>query len=77
MRSIAILLSLLLMLSCAEGCKTCQSSKGAHLPQHLPSPPPDMPRELSKVVLPAYTIEPPDILVVSCLAHYAGHILRL
>ncbi len=67
MRSIAILLSLLLMLSCAAGCKLCQSQKGAHLPPHLPGPPPDMPRELSKVVLPTYTIEPPDILVVEAI----------
>ena len=67
MRSIAILLSLLLSLSCASGCKVCHSRKGAHLPPHLPSPPPDMPRELSKVVLPTYTVEPPDILVVEAI----------
>jgi polysaccharide export outer membrane protein len=30
-------------------------------------PPPDMPRELSKVVLPVYTIEPPDILVIEAI----------
>ena len=30
-------------------------------------PPPEMPRELSKVVLPTYTIEPPDILVVEAI----------
>jgi len=30
-------------------------------------PPPDMPRELSKVVLPTYTIEPPDILVIEAI----------
>jgi polysaccharide export outer membrane protein len=34
---------------------------------HAASPPPSVPRELSKVVLPPYTIEPPDILVVEAL----------
>ena len=29
--------------------------------------PPDMPRELSKVVLPTYTIEPPDILIIQAI----------
>ncbi|HEX5105953.1 MAG TPA: polysaccharide biosynthesis/export family protein [Pirellulaceae bacterium] len=41
-------------------------------PHHLPAldtvvPSPDMPRELSKIVLPTYTIEPPDILVVEAI----------
>ncbi|MDZ4821500.1 MAG: polysaccharide biosynthesis/export family protein [Planctomycetota bacterium] len=30
-------------------------------------PPADMPRELSKTVLPTYTIEPPDILVIEAI----------
>ena len=30
-------------------------------------PPPEMPRELNKVVLPTYTIEPPDILVIEAI----------
>ncbi len=67
MRNIAILLTLLSILSCASGCKWCHSRKGAVLPPHLPGPPPDMPRELSKVVLPTYTVEPPDILVVEAI----------
>ena len=41
-------------------------------PHHPPAleaslPAPDMPRELSKVVLPVYTIEPPDILVIEAI----------
>jgi polysaccharide export outer membrane protein len=30
-------------------------------------PPADMPRELSKIALPTYTIEPPDILVIEAI----------
>lgn len=50
-------------------------STGCHLAPHSSAPPVDsvppvggeVPRELSKVVLPTYTIEPPDILVVDAL----------
>lgn len=51
----------------AGGCKTHPSYHGASLPKHLPAPPPDVPRELAKVVLPQYTVEPPDILVVEAI----------
>ena len=52
----------------AAGCKSAPQ----HHPHHQPVPleymaPPDMPRELSKVVLPTYTIEPPDILVIEAI----------
>ncbi|HIQ21006.1 MAG TPA: hypothetical protein EYH34_07200 [Planctomycetes bacterium] len=48
------------------GCQTGYS------PCNRPEPgkvyvPPDMPRELSKVVLPPYTIEPPDILLIDAI----------
>src|SRR5262245_11475326 len=53
------------MLSAAllAGCHT-MGSHHAHAPPVIP---PDMPRELSKVILPTYTIEPPDILVVEAI----------
>jgi polysaccharide export outer membrane protein len=51
----------------ASGCKLHANHHGATLPHHLPHPPPDTPRELAKVVLPQYTIEPPDILVVEAI----------
>ena len=34
---------------------------------NVPLLPPDVPKELSKVVLPPYTVEPPDILVVEAI----------
>lgn len=48
----------LLMTGCHFG------GKAHHMP---PGPPPDMPRELSKVVLPTYTIEPPDVLSIEAI----------
>jgi protein involved in polysaccharide export with SLBB domain len=51
----------------AGGCKWHSTQHGAKLPHHLPHPPPDTPRELSKVVLPEYTVAPPDILVVEAI----------
>lgn len=51
-------------LICEAGCKVAR-------PQSADGPyalvPPLMPRELNKVVLPTYTIEPPDILVVEAI----------
>lgn len=45
------------------GCKLAQ-----HRPLDcVPIPPGDVPRELSKVVLPTYTVEPPDILVIEAI----------
>jgi polysaccharide export outer membrane protein len=40
-----------------------------HTAAYTPAPPPDgaVPRELSKVVLPPYVIEPPDLLLVQVL----------
>ncbi|MBM4005898.1 MAG: hypothetical protein FJ295_21870 [Planctomycetes bacterium] len=56
-----------LVVAGSVGCKITH-------PHHelVPSPkdfiaPPDMPRELSKTVLPTYTVEPPDILVIEAI----------
>jgi polysaccharide biosynthesis/export protein len=42
------------------------------------APIPNFPKELSKVVLPTYTVEPPDILVIDAIhvAPPAGYLLR-
>jgi polysaccharide export outer membrane protein len=51
-------------------CGGCQTGghHGHHAAAHAQYiPPPDMPRELSKVVLPTYTVEPPDILVIEAI----------
>jgi len=66
MRNAIFFLTWLAVLTAFMGCRC------AH-PRQLPPdgaeflPPADMPRELSKVVLPTYTIEPPDILVVEAI----------
>jgi len=67
MRFIGLFALLVITALGAPGCRLSHTRKGAHLPHHLPGPAPDMPRELSKVVLPTYTIEPPDILVVEAI----------
>src|SRR5262245_11020348 len=67
MRTLAIILMLAVGLVGVSGCRLPHARHGAHLPPHLPSPPPDMPRELAKVVLPTYTIQPPDILVIEAV----------
>ena len=47
------------------GCHTAHHSTAHSSP--FPVGPVDVPRELSKVVLPVYTVEPPDILLVEAL----------
>jgi polysaccharide export outer membrane protein len=62
------LLSATLVVAVLWGTAGCQSMHRHH--QGMPpefQPPPDMPRELSKTVLPTYTIEPPDILVIEAI----------
>ena len=54
----------LLAVAVLVGCRTAQQSGPR---QGVPQLPPDVPRELSKVVLPVYTVEPPDILVVEAI----------
>jgi polysaccharide biosynthesis/export protein len=39
----------------------------SHLEAKVPPPPPNVPRELSKVAMPNYVIEPPDILLIDAL----------
>lgn len=39
----------------------------SHLEAKVPAPPPDVPRELSKVAMPDYVIEPPDILLIDAV----------
>src|SRR5262245_26614327 len=59
-------LAVLLLLAALAGCKAAHPCLGP--PDGIEFlPPPDMPRELSKVVLPTYTIEPPDILVIEAI----------
>jgi polysaccharide export outer membrane protein len=54
---------MLVVAALAVGCRTAHP----HMPPGALLPPPDMPRELAKVVLPTYTVEPPDILVVEAI----------
>jgi polysaccharide biosynthesis/export protein len=51
---------LLIICLLATGCH----SFGLRKQQTIPLPPVDVPRELSKVALPEYVIEPPDILLI-------------
>lgn len=39
----------------------------SHLEAKVPAPPPDVPRELSKVAMPDYVIEPPDLLMIDAV----------
>jgi polysaccharide export outer membrane protein len=55
-------------LALLPACVGCHSTHPHHAPPGMEFlPPADMPRELSKVVLPTYTIEPPDILVIEAI----------
>lgn len=53
----------LLFLVLASGCQTISPS----LPQPQINVPADVPRELVKVTLPTYTVEPPDILSIDAV----------
>lgn len=50
-----------------SGCHAAMHRHDQKVLERLPPTYPTMPRELSKVVLPAYTIEPPDILQIEAL----------
>lgn len=39
----------------------------SHLAAKVPPPPPGVPRELSKVTMPDYVIEPPDIIMIDAI----------
>lgn len=58
-------LCVIALLALSTGCRGLRSH-GAGNP-HDSGPPPFIPKELSKVVLPLYVIEPPDILVIEAL----------
>jgi len=61
------LVVVLLIVSLLLGCSITHPHHHAyHVAQHNP-PPPDIPKELSKVALPPYTVEPPDILVIEAI----------
>jgi polysaccharide biosynthesis/export protein len=62
------LLIVLLLLGAQLGCQTTHQA-AAPLPVagHLPHVVGDAPRELRKVVLPDYVIEPPDVLVIEAV----------
>ena len=66
---VAVLISALL----GNGCHTAKigsrdwAPPKGHLDPKVPAPPPDVPRELSKVTLPDYVIEPPDILSIDAV----------
>lgn len=57
-----LLCVIMLAVLAAAGCKTTNPNHPNHGMTNLPPVYKSMPRELSKVVLPEYTIEPPDIL---------------
>lgn len=59
--------ALLLAMFGLGGCHATMKHHDQKLTQRLPPTYPTMPRELSKVVLPTYTIEPPDILQIDAL----------
>src|SRR5215831_10533856 len=65
MRDIYLGLLLVLALIPAAGCK--MAAPHHPIEAAYAGPPPDMPRELFKVVLPNYTIEPPDILAIEAI----------
>jgi len=54
---------LLVCLSCL-GCTSFGPKKG----DVIPLPPVDVPRELNKVALPSYQIEPPDVLMIDAVS---------
>lgn len=64
-RLFALAVMLLLMLA-GMGCRT-HHHNGQPVVLAMPMPPVDTPRELSKVALPPYRVEPPDILVVEAI----------
>ena len=60
----SILLVVAILAAGVVGCKTTNPNHPNHGMTKLPPVYKTMPKELSKVVLPEYTIEPPDILTI-------------
>jgi len=64
----ALVLSCTILLGISlSGCKLMNPVR-----QEVPSPkdfipPPDMPKELSKTVMPTYTVEPPDVIIIEAV----------
>jgi len=65
MRGYSIAMLLVSVLLAGTGCVSAHKHHQGMPPELLP--PLDMPRELSKTVLPTYTVEPPDILVIEAI----------
>lgn len=61
------LVLLLVVCTPLAGCRTTPFRKQQSIVKHLPPPPVHVPRELQKVSLPPYTIEPPDILLIDAV----------
>ena len=57
-------LGLLLLCLCGAGCHSVRLQKQ----ELVPLPPVNVPRELTKVALPEYVIEPPDILLIDAVS---------
>lgn len=66
MTRIGLLATIVAIVVVLGGCRL-PHNRGVHPLDCVPLPPSDVPRELSKVVLPTYTIEPPDILVIEAI----------
>lgn len=63
-----LLLALILTVPGLGGCAAFFGPAPGEAPQPpMPMPPADTPRELEKVVLPDYVLEPPDILLVDLI----------
>ncbi len=58
---------LLVLVLAMAGCRTVQQTDCPPVASAQPAVQDAMPRELSKVVLPTYTIEPPDILTIDAI----------
>lgn len=66
MHRLFVLAAMLLPAIVGMGCRT-HFQNGQPTVRAFPLPPPDTPRELSKMALPPYRVEPPDILVVEAI----------
>src|SRR5215470_1140232 len=65
MRGFLVATLLVALLNVSTGCLSVHRHHQGMPVEFLP--PADMPRELSKTVLPTYIIEPPDILVIEAI----------
>jgi polysaccharide export outer membrane protein len=72
------IIAAMIVLTAGISAGGCRLPPAHHADAGFPLPPPEMPRELSKVVLPTYVIEPPDILIIEAIhiRPRAGYALR-